>query len=135
MSHIFWDDQDSRWLNSAKDHFCKKFVRNSSNMYHLCAFKNLQQHLNWSIQVPKQNYVNKISQKQGDLNTSSKCYWSLFKILLNGKKIPCVPPVFHDNEYAVDFRKKWDFQFFFHWSMFFDFKQKRLTFLILITYR
>ena len=51
----------------AKDNFYKRFVRKSSNMDHLCVFKNLQNHLNQSIQVAKQNYVNKIPQKLGHL--------------------------------------------------------------------
>ena len=65
---ITCDDRDPSWMNSfiknlirAKDNFYKKFVRKSNNMYHLCAFKNLQNHLNQSIQIAKQNYVNKIA--------------------------------------------------------------------------
>ena len=46
-------------LIRAKDNFYKKFVRKINNMYHLCAFKNLQNYLNQSIQIAKQNYVNK----------------------------------------------------------------------------
>ena len=78
-------------LISAKDNFHNNFVRKSNNMYHLRAFKILQNHLNQSIQVAKQNYVNTIAQKRGDPNTSSKFYGSLLKALLNGKKIPCIP--------------------------------------------
>ena len=54
---ITCDDQDPRWINSfiknlirAKDNFYKNYFRKSNNMYHLCAFKNLQNHLNQSIQ-------------------------------------------------------------------------------------
>ena len=90
----------------AKDNFYKIFVRKSNNMYHHYAFKNLQNHLNQSIQIAKQNYVNKIAQKLGDPNTSSKCYWSLLKTLLNGKKIPCIPPLFHVDKFIVDFQEK-----------------------------
>ena len=83
-------------------------------MYHHYAFQNLQNHLNQSIQIAKQNYVNKIAQRLGDPNTNSKCCWSLLKTLLNGKKISCIPPLFHDDKYIVDFQgKKWDFQFIF----------------------
>ena len=64
---IICDDRDPPWMNSfiknlirAKDNFYKKFVRKSNNMYHHYAFKNLQNHLNQSIQIAKQNYVNKI---------------------------------------------------------------------------
>ena len=75
-------------------------------MYHLCVFKSLQNHLNQSIQVAKQNYVNKIAQRLGDPNSSSKSYWSPLKTLLNGKKIPCFSPLFHGNKYIADFQEK-----------------------------
>ena len=99
---ITCDDRDPPWMNSfiknlirATDNFYKKFFRKSNNMYHHYAFKNPQNDLNQSIQIEKQNYVNKITQRLEDPNTSSKCYWSLLKALLNGKKIPCNSPLFH----------------------------------------
>ena len=51
-------------------------------MYNLCAFKNLQNHLNQSVQTEKQNYIKKISQRLGNPNTNSTCYWSLLKTQL-----------------------------------------------------
>ena len=111
---ITCDDRDPPWMNSfiknlirAKDNFYKKFVRKSNNMYHHYAFKSLQNHLNQSIQISKQNYVNKIAQRLGDPNTSSKCYWPLLKTLLNRKKISCIPPLFHGDKYILlTFNKK-----------------------------
>ena len=111
---ITCDDRDPPWMNSfikklirAKDNFYKKFVRKSENMYHLCPFKNLQNHLNQSSQIAKRNsYVNKNAQRLGDPNTSGKCYWPLLKTLLNGKKIPCIAPLFHGDKYIVDFQEK-----------------------------
>ena len=38
--------------------------------------------------------------------TSTKTYWSILKSLLNNKKIPCIPPLFHQNKYVTDFKKK-----------------------------
>ena len=83
---IPFDDRDPPWMNSfmknltrAKDNLYKKIVRKTNNMYHHYAFKNLQNHLNESIQIAKQIYVNKIAQRVSDPNTSSKCYWSLLK--------------------------------------------------------
>ena len=75
-------------------------------MCHLCAFKNSLNYLNQSIQIAKQNNVDKIAQRLGDPNTSSKCYWSLLKTLLKGKKIPCIPPLFHGDKFIVDFQEK-----------------------------
>ena len=42
--------------------------------------------------------------KNNDLNTSSKCYWSLLKTLLNRKKILYIPPLFYSDKYIVDFQ-------------------------------
>ena len=93
-------------LIRAEDNFYKKFVHKSNNMYHHYAFKNLQNHLNQSIQIAKQNYVNKIAQGLGDPNTGSKCYWSLLRTLLNRRKISCIPPLFHGDKYIADFQEK-----------------------------
>ena len=49
---IICDDREAPWINSfikslilARDNLYKNFVCKSKNMYHLCAFKNLQNHL------------------------------------------------------------------------------------------
>ena len=56
--------------------------------------------------MAKQNYVNQIAQKLDDPNTSSRSYWSLLKTRLNGKKIPCIPSMFHSDKYIIDFQEK-----------------------------
>ena len=58
-------------LIRAKDNFYKKLVRKSNNMYHHYSLKNIQNHLSQSIQIAKQNYVNKIAQRLRDPNTRS----------------------------------------------------------------
>ena len=37
-----------------------------------------------------------------------KYYWSLLKTMLNDKKVPCIPPIFHDNKFVTDFSEKGD---------------------------
>ena len=37
-----------------------------------------------------------------------KYYWSLLKTMLNDKKVPCIPPIFHDNKFVTDFSKTAD---------------------------
>ena len=37
---------------------------------------------------------------------SAKTYWSILKSLLNNKKIPRIPPLFHQNKYVTGFKKK-----------------------------
>ena len=64
---ITCDDRDPPWMNSfiknlirAKDNFYKKIVRKSNNLYHLCGFKNLQNHLNQSIQIANKTMLTKL---------------------------------------------------------------------------
>ena len=38
--------------------------------------------------------------------TSLKAYWSILKTFLNNKKIPCVPPIYHNSNYIIDFKEK-----------------------------
>ena len=42
--------------------------------------------------------------KSASINT--KCYWSLLKTFLNNKKIPCIPPLYHDDKFVCDFKEK-----------------------------
>ena len=75
-------------------------------MGNIVMFKNLQNQLNQSVHTAKQKCFNKISKKLCDPLTSTKFYWSLLKTILNGKKVPCVHPIFHNNKYVTDFKEK-----------------------------
>ena len=44
--------------------------------------------------------------KLRDRNTSPKAYWSLLKTFLKNIKIPCIPPIFYENDFVIDFQKK-----------------------------
>ena len=89
-----------------KANFYKTFVRRKNSMFNLLTFHNLRNHLNQLIQKAKQNYLSKVLKKLSDPSTSTKCYWSLLKTLLNDKKISCIPPIFHSNKYIIDFKEK-----------------------------
>ena len=41
-----------------------------------------------------------------DPTASMKAYWSILKTILNNKKIPCIPPIYHNNNYITDFKEK-----------------------------
>ena len=41
-----------------------------------------------------------------DPTTSPKAYWSILKTILNNKKIACIPPIYHRNNYITDFKEK-----------------------------
>ena len=69
-------------------------------------FQCLQNKLNDSIDTAKKQYYAWISMKLMDPTTSAKTYGSILKRFLNDKKIPCIPPLFHDNKLITDFKKK-----------------------------
>ena len=58
------------------------------------------------LQTHKGKYYSQITSKLSDIGKSSKTYWSILKSFLIGKKIPCIPPLFENNEYITDFKKK-----------------------------
>ena len=68
----------------------------------------LQDELGFLIEKSKNNYYSKLSQKLSNKATCSKAYWSILKTFLNDKKIPCIPPVFH-NKFVIDLEKKLNF--------------------------
>ena len=35
--------------------------------------------------------------------TSLKSYWSISKAFLNNKKIPCIPPLLHNDKFITNF--------------------------------
>ena len=37
---------------------------------------------------------------------SPKAYQSILKTFLNNKKLPCIPPVYYNNNYIIDFKEK-----------------------------
>ena len=47
-----------------------------------------------------------MTKKLQDSNTAPKAYWSILNRLLYNKKIPAIPPLFVDNKFISDFRKK-----------------------------
>ena len=51
-------------------------------------------------------YYSKIVEELQNTQRSSKAYWSLVKIFLNNKKIPIILPLYHKNEFVIDFKKK-----------------------------
>ena len=54
----------------------------------------------------KIKYYSKVAKRLLDPSTSPKTYWSILKTFLNNKKIPVIPPIFHDNKYITDFKQK-----------------------------
>ena len=66
----------------------------------------LQDPLCFLTEKSKNNYYSKLSQNLSNKGTRCKAYWSILETFLNDKKILCIPPVFHDNKFVIDFREE-----------------------------
>ena len=66
----------------------------------------LQERLSTSIESSKERYYTRIANRLSNTQKSTKTYWSLLKIFLNNKKIPLIPPLFHENRFITDFKEK-----------------------------
>ena len=84
----------------------KSYSCSNRNMFLLKKSKALQYQLQIPIEESKNKYYTKLSSRLADPLTSPKTYWSILKTFLNNKKIPCIPPLFHENKFITDFKEK-----------------------------
>ena len=68
--------------------------------------QNLQNLLTVTIEKSKEQFYSRISTKLMDSTTSAKAYWSILKTILNNKKVPCIPSIYHNKNYFTDFKEK-----------------------------
>ena len=68
--------------------------------------KTLQNLIYETLESCKSKYYENISKKLCSEAIVPKYYWSLLKTMLNDKKVPCIPSIFHDNKFITDFNKK-----------------------------
>ena len=108
-----FDDQKAPWMNAdienlitAKNDGFKKHLKNNQNRYYTYKYKALKWKLENLIESSKQNYYKTVSEKISSVSTSSKCFWSLLKRMLNDKKAPVIPLLFHNNNFISNFKEK-----------------------------
>ena len=113
--YIVCDDKDPPWITKhikklvhESNLIFKRFSLSKNNLFLQRQFKNSQDKLMLEIEKSKENYFKNISNKLSKSSSNSKHYWSLLKTFLIGKKIPCIPPIFHIDKHIVDFQKKCD---------------------------
>ena len=101
---ITCDDRDPLWINSSirsliqdKNEAYKRFKRSSNNNQYFENFQSLQNLLGVSIEASKERYYSYLSMKLMEPSTSPKTYRSVLNSFHNNKKIPCIPPIFHEN--------------------------------------
>ena len=110
---IICDDKDPPWFNSRikslienKNKIHKNYQRFKSNSQLLSKLNLLQEQLHLLINKSKQNYYSRIASKLTNVQRNPKTYWSLSNRFLNNKKIPLIPPLFHENKFVTDFKEK-----------------------------
>ena len=82
----------------------KLIHHNDSNLkLHLRYFQYL---FHTKIKQAERKYFQNISLKLSNKNVSPKKYWSLLKIILNGKKIPCITSIYHNDKFVSNIKKK-----------------------------
>ena len=107
------NDKDPPWMNkqiktltAEKKALYERLKRRMLNSKLFDKFDALKAKLQNSINYFEFEYHRKISKKLSNPSTSPKCYSTLLKTLLNGRKTPYIPPLFHDNKFITDFEKK-----------------------------
>ena len=112
LETIFCDHKDPRYFNKTikslireKKNTFNKYRKNKNNIQLLQRLK-LQEKWNSFISVSKQNYYSRMSTKLTKFHKSSKAYWSLLKTFLNNKKIPLIPPLYHQGGFITNFKVK-----------------------------
>ena len=114
ISKIYpWINSKLKTMIQEKNKIYQLYLKNRSNML-ATKLETLQNLKYETLQSCKGNYYENISKKLCSKTIAPKYYWSLLKIMLNDKKVPCIPPIFHHNKFVTDFSKKADlFNFFF----------------------
>ena len=110
---ITCDDRDLPWFNKDikqlifdKNHAYKSYICNDKSLQLFNQFQFLQTKLSSLIKEPKNQYYTRLSHKLLDPKASQKSYWSILKISLNNKKIPCILPLLHQDKSVTDFKEK-----------------------------
>ena len=69
----------------------------------------MQQRLSFLIDDSKQQYFLRLPQKSNIIQKSIKARWTLLKNFLINSKITVIPPLFQNNKFSTDFKKKAQF--------------------------
>ena len=65
----------------------------------------LQEDIHKAIEISKLNYYSLITYKLTHIQKNINFFGVLLKRILNNKKIPFIPPLFHKNEFPTDCKK------------------------------
>ena len=107
------DDKDPPWTTNGirtaiemKSNAYKEYIRSGiRHNYYVCLGKFATE-LSNLIPDTKTEYHSKLAAKLVNPSTSAKTYWSILKTFVNGRKVPVIPPLLINNEFASNFKTK-----------------------------
>ena len=113
------DDKDPTSMNEYinrkildKKNACNSFNTNNKNYDAYLKLQTISTELSEMILKRKNDYHCQLPDKPNDPDTSAKAYWSIFKILYNGKKTPLIPPILVNIKLISNFKEKANHDFF-----------------------
>ena len=84
----------------------KIYRHNKYNPDLIYRLKFLQERVSTSIESSKERYYARIANRFNNTQKSSTTYWYFLNFFLNNRKIPLIPPLFHENRFITDFKEK-----------------------------
>ena len=110
---IICDDRDPPWINNRvkeiineKNDTFQCYLHGNNDPKLITKVEYLPNELKSLIEANKEKYYSRISKRMINPLASTKIYWSILKSFLNNKKIPCIPPLFHQNRYITKYKYK-----------------------------
>ena len=107
-----FNDREPPWINNKvkimiqeKNKIYQLYLKNKNNML-ATKLETLQNWIDQTLESCKGKYYENISKKLCSKVIAPKYYWSLLDTMLNDKKVPCISPIFHNNQFVTDFSKK-----------------------------
>ena len=99
-------NKDFKQLIFDKNHAYKSYILNDKSLQFFNQYKFLQTKLSSLIEKSNNQYNTHLSYNLLDPKTSQKLYWSILKIFLNNKEIPCIPLLPYQDKFVSDFKEK-----------------------------
>ena len=103
-----WMTDDIRKLLKEKEYIYKQYVKNGYLDSDKSNLKNKQKECSQVISAVKDMYLITEGEKLNDPHLGPKKYWSILNRFLNKKKIPLIPPIFHNDDFVTDAKMKAD---------------------------
>ena len=104
-----WFERKIKNLINFKNQIQKDTPGWKSNHIFQFHYRYIQDLVNTKIDKSKRKYYENISCKVSNRSLNLKRYWFFLKALLNGRKIPSIPPIYRSNTFISDIKTKCEF--------------------------